>query len=68
VLYDLIVVGGSAAGSTCARSAALLGLDVLLLEKSYHPRKKAWDAFNDDLLEGPHPIFKSISKQRRTSP
>jgi len=41
VLYDLIVVGGGPAGSTCARSAALLGLDVLLLEKSYHPRKKA---------------------------
>ncbi|MGY5870901.1 MAG: geranylgeranyl reductase family protein [Candidatus Thorarchaeota archaeon] len=39
--HDLIVVGGGPAGSTCARSAALLGLDVLVLEKSYHPRRKA---------------------------
>jgi flavin-dependent dehydrogenase len=37
---DLIVVGSGPAGATCARKAALRGLDVLLLEKSRHPREK----------------------------
>lgn len=39
--HDLIVVGSGPAGSTCARRAAQLGLDVLVLEKSQHPRRKA---------------------------
>lgn len=39
--YDLIVVGGGPAGATCARRAAQLGLEVLVLEKAYHPRRKA---------------------------
>ncbi len=39
--HDLVVVGGGPAGSTCARQAAQLGLDVLLLEKAVHPRRKA---------------------------
>lgn len=39
--YDIIIVGGGPAGSTCARKAAELDLDVLVLEKSYHPRRKA---------------------------
>lgn len=40
-IYDLIVVGGGPAGATCARRAAQLGLEVLVLEKAYHPRRKA---------------------------
>ncbi|MFW9907708.1 MAG: geranylgeranyl reductase family protein [Candidatus Thorarchaeota archaeon] len=39
--YDLIVVGGGPAGATCARRAAQLGLEVLVLEKTHHPRRKA---------------------------
>ena len=39
--HDLIIVGGGPAGSACARKAAQLGLDVLVLEKSKHPRRKA---------------------------
>ncbi len=39
--HDLIVVGGGPSGSTCARHAARLGLDVLLIEKALHPRRKA---------------------------
>lgn len=38
---DLIVVGGGPAGASCARRAAQEGLDVLLLEKETHPRRKA---------------------------
>jgi len=41
MVYDLIVVGGGPAGSTCARKAAQLGLDVVLIEKHHHPRRKA---------------------------
>ncbi len=41
MVYDLIVVGGGPAGSTCARRAAQLGLEVLVLEKEKHPRRKA---------------------------
>jgi len=36
----LIVIGGGPAGATCARRAALNGLDVVLVEKQYHPRPK----------------------------
>ncbi|MFW9965022.1 MAG: NAD(P)/FAD-dependent oxidoreductase [Candidatus Sifarchaeia archaeon] len=39
-MYDLTVIGGGPAGATCARRAAELGLDVVLLEKAYHPREK----------------------------
>ncbi len=39
-MYDLIVVGAGPAGSTCARSAALQGLRVLLLDKEVHPRPR----------------------------
>ena len=39
--YDLIVVGGGPAGATCARRAAQRGLEVLVLEKAHHPRRKA---------------------------
>lgn len=39
--HDLIIVGSGPGGSTCARRAAQLGLDVLVLEKSHHPRRKA---------------------------
>ena len=39
-LHDLTVVGGGPAGATCARRAAKLGLDVVLLEKAQHPRLK----------------------------
>lgn len=38
---DLIVVGSGPAGATCARRAAKLGLDVLVLDKAVHPRRKA---------------------------
>jgi geranylgeranyl reductase family protein len=41
VTYDAIVVGGGPAGSSCARRAAQHGLDVLLLDKAQHPRRKA---------------------------
>jgi geranylgeranyl reductase family protein len=34
------VVGGGPAGATCARLAAEVGLDVVLLEKAHHPREK----------------------------
>ncbi len=37
-MYDLIVVGAGPAGSTCARTAALQGLRVLLLDRRPHPR------------------------------
>ena len=39
-MYDLIVVGAGPAGSTAARTAALLGLDTLILEKKTFPRYK----------------------------
>jgi len=39
-MYDLIVAGAGPAGSTAARSAALQGLDVLILEKETFPRYK----------------------------
>ncbi|MHA2361450.1 MAG: NAD(P)/FAD-dependent oxidoreductase, partial [Candidatus Thorarchaeota archaeon] len=39
-LHDLIVVGGGPAGAACARKAAEEGLDVLLLERAVHPRRK----------------------------
>ena len=39
-MRDLVVVGGGPAGATCARAAALGGLDVLLIEKDIHPREK----------------------------
>ncbi|NWF94751.1 MAG: NAD(P)/FAD-dependent oxidoreductase [Candidatus Thorarchaeota archaeon] len=37
---DLIVVGGGPAGSACARTGAKAGLDVLVIEKQPHPRRK----------------------------
>jgi geranylgeranyl reductase family protein len=39
-MYDLIVVGGGPAGSAAARTAALHGLDTLILEKDAFPRYK----------------------------
>ena len=39
-IYDLIVAGGGPAGSAAARTAAMRGLDVLILEKSPFPRYK----------------------------
>ncbi|MHA2322797.1 MAG: geranylgeranyl reductase family protein [Candidatus Thorarchaeota archaeon] len=39
-MYDLAVIGGGPAGATCARRAAEAGLDVVLLEKTHHPREK----------------------------
>ncbi|MHA2188654.1 MAG: geranylgeranyl reductase family protein [Candidatus Thorarchaeota archaeon] len=39
-MYDLIVVGGGPAGAACARKAAEEDLDVLLLERALHPRRK----------------------------
>ncbi len=41
MVWDLIIAGGGPAGATCARRAAQLGLDVLLIEKQNHPRRKA---------------------------
>ncbi|MFW9889434.1 MAG: geranylgeranyl reductase family protein [Candidatus Thorarchaeota archaeon] len=39
-MHDLVIVGGGPAGASCARAAALGGLDVLLIEKEVHPRAK----------------------------
>ncbi len=39
-IYDLIVAGGGPAGSAAARTAAMRGLDVLILDKSPFPRYK----------------------------
>ena len=40
-MYDLLVIGGGPGGATCARRAALEGLDVVLFEKEVYPRPKA---------------------------
>ena len=40
MVYDVIVVGGGPGGAASAREAAKLGLDVLLIEKEAHPRRK----------------------------
>ncbi|MHA1924973.1 MAG: NAD(P)/FAD-dependent oxidoreductase [Candidatus Thorarchaeota archaeon] len=39
-MHDLVVVGGGPAGTSCARAAALRGLDVLLIDKDEFPRHK----------------------------
>jgi geranylgeranyl reductase family protein len=39
-VYDLIVVGAGPAGSTAARTASIMGLNVLILEKEVFPRYK----------------------------
>ncbi|MHA2020351.1 MAG: geranylgeranyl reductase family protein [Candidatus Thorarchaeota archaeon] len=39
-MHDLMVVGGGPAGTSCARAAALGGLDVLLIDKDVFPRDK----------------------------
>jgi geranylgeranyl reductase family protein len=39
-VYDLIVVGAGPAGSTAARTASMMGLNVLMLEKEVFPRYK----------------------------
>ncbi|VVB73019.1 Digeranylgeranylglycerophospholipid reductase [uncultured archaeon] len=39
-MYDLIVAGAGPAGSTAARTAAMEGLDTLILEKETFPRYK----------------------------
>jgi geranylgeranyl reductase family protein len=39
-MHDLLVIGGGPGGATCARRAALNGLDVVLVEKQHHPRNK----------------------------
>ena len=39
-MYDLLVIGGGPGGATCARRAAMKGLDVVLIEKRVHPRPK----------------------------
>lgn len=41
MVHDLLVVGGGPAGATCARRAAQKGLDVAIIEKEKHPRRKA---------------------------
>ena len=40
-MYDLIVLGAGPAGSTAARTAAGMGLNVKILEKEEFPRYKA---------------------------
>ncbi len=39
-MHDLLVIGGGPAGATCARRAAEMGLDVVLVEKEMFPREK----------------------------
>ncbi len=41
MVRDLIVVGGGPGGAACARRATQKGLDVLVLEREPHPRRKA---------------------------
>ncbi|TFG32615.1 geranylgeranyl reductase family protein [Candidatus Thorarchaeota archaeon] len=40
-MYDLLVIGGGPGGATCARRAAMKGLDVVLIEKKVFSREKA---------------------------
>jgi len=58
-IFDVIVAGGGPAGSTAARTAALRGLDVLILEKSIFPRYKpcggALSLKALSMLDGPLP-------------
>ncbi len=39
-MRDLLIIGGGPAGATCARQAALNGLEVTLIEKQKYPRPK----------------------------
>ncbi|MFW9788604.1 MAG: NAD(P)/FAD-dependent oxidoreductase [Candidatus Thorarchaeota archaeon] len=41
MVRDLLVVGGGPAGAACARRAAQKGLNVAIIEKEEHPRRKA---------------------------
>ncbi len=58
-ICDLIVAGGGPAGSAAARTAAMRGLDVLILEKSPFPRYKpcggALSLKALSMLDGPLP-------------
>ncbi|ALP53297.1 geranylgeranyl reductase [Candidatus Tenderia electrophaga] len=38
--YDVLIVGGGPAGSTCAKRLQAAGLDVLVLDKKHFPRDK----------------------------
>jgi len=50
--HDLIVIGGGPGGAACARRAAQRGLDVVVIEKAVHPRKKACGgAFRPSLVD-----------------
>ncbi len=39
-MYDVVIVGSGPAGAACAMTAARAGLDVLVVEKEEHPRRK----------------------------
>ncbi len=39
-MYDLLVIGGGPGGATCARRAALEGLNVALIEREKYPQRK----------------------------
>ncbi len=70
-MYDLIVVGAGPAGSTAARTASMLGLNVLMLEKEVFPRyKPCAGALSDktiSLMDFPVPdgLFERIANGAR---
>lgn len=39
-MYDLVIIGGGPAGSTCARKASIAGLNTAIVDRETHPREK----------------------------
>lgn len=59
--YDVIVVGGGPAGTTCANLLTARGHDVLLLEKARHPRFSV----GESLLPATNPMWKQLGVSDR---
>src|SRR5262245_27758448 len=43
--HDVIIIGGSLAGATCARELERLGIDAVALERDRFPRRKVCGGF-----------------------